>query len=97
MGFMVNKVPLEHSLSPSICRFPCHCHSTSVHIIFYSFTTDAIRVYSLQLTALLNKTILSFAKEIPYCKSPNSKTLIGLLPRPITSFFLHDPFLDALA
>lgn len=96
MGFMVNKVPLGQSLSPSVCGFPCRCHSTSVRVIFYSFINDAIRVYSQQLTALLNKTILSFADAIPYCKAPNSKTLIGLLSRSVTPFILHHPFLDAL-
>jgi len=98
MGFMVNKVPLGQSLSPSVCGFPCRCHSTSFRIIFYPFViTDAIRVYSLQLTALLDKTILSFANEIAYCKAPNSKIVIGLLPRTVTSVILHDPSLDALA
>jgi hypothetical protein len=37
MGFMVNKVPLGQSLSPSVCGFTCRCHFTSVRIIIFLF------------------------------------------------------------
>lgn len=34
VGFMVNKVPLGQSLSPSVCGFPYRCHYTNVCTLF---------------------------------------------------------------